>query len=256
MYIDPKIFNLFCYVWLGIAIIVHVLMFFVTAPFGRHTKSTWGPVINERFGWILMELPSFVVMAAFLIFGEHSRETFVWLLFALWLFHYANRCFVFPLRMRPNSSGMPLAIALMAIAFNLVNASINGLFLADLADPVSYGTTWLISPRFWIGLVLFVSGLTVNWISDAMLINLRKPGETGYVLPRGFLFDYVASPNLLGEIVEWLGFAILAWNLPALCFFVWTCANLIPRAKNHYDWSKRHFPDYPPERKILIPFLF
>ena len=256
MNIDQSFFNLFCYFWLGIAFIVNVTMFFVTAPFGRHTKSTWGPVVNERLGWALMELPSFAVMAFFLLYGGRSREGFTWLLFAFWLLHYANRCFVFPLKIRENPRGMPLVIALSAILFNLVNSSINGAYLGELTKPGQYGTSWLFSPRFWIGFALFVSGLAINWISDTMLIRLRKPGESGYTLPRGFLFEYVASPNLSGEIVEWLGFAVMAWNLPALCFFVWTCANLIPRAKNHYDWSKKQFPDFPEERKILIPFLF
>ena len=92
--------------------------------------------------------------------------------------------------------------------------------------------------------------------SDKFLINLRKPGETGYKIPRGFLFEYVASPNLFGEIIEWTGFALMAWNLPALSFMVWTGANLIPRARNHYDWYKRTFPDFPKNRKVVIPFIY
>ena len=89
-----------------------------------------------------------------------------------------------------------------------------------------------------------------------MLIHLRKPGETGYTLPRGFLFELVASPNLFGEIVEWCGFFLMAWNLPALCFVVWTYANLVPRAKNHWDWSRAHFSDFPTDRKVVFPFIY
>lgn len=48
----------------------------------------------------------------------------------------------------------------------------------------------------------------------------------------------------------------MAWNLPALSFMVWTGANLIPRAQNHYDWYKRTFPDFPLKRKVVIPFIY
>lgn len=96
----------------------------------------------------------------------------------------------------------------------------------------------------------------INLRSDNILIGLRAPGESGYRIPHGFLFRYVSSPNLLGEIIEWAGFAIMAWNLPALSFLVWTYANLVPRARNHHQWYLRTFPDYPRERKVVFPWVW
>ena len=151
---------------------------------------------------------------------------------------------------------MPLFIVLNAILFNFMNAGLNGYFLAELAEPSAYDRTWIMSSTFIVGASLFVAGMVINWRADHLLINLRKPGETGYKIPRGFLFDYISSPNLFGEIIEWTGFAIMAWNLPALTFMVWTFANLVPRAKNHHDWYKNKFLDYPKERKAVFPFLF
>ena len=97
--------------------------------------------------------------------------------------------------------------------------------------------------------------MAVNLKSDTILIGLRKNGETGYQIPGGFLFDFISSPNLFGEIIEWTGFAIMAWNLPALSFAVWTFANLFPRALNHHQWYKEKFPDYPVNRKAVFPFI-
>ena len=37
---------------------------------------------------------------------------------------------------------------------------------------------------------------------------------------------------------------------------VWTFANLVPRAKNHYDWNLKNIPGYPKERKVVFPFLY
>jgi 3-oxo-5-alpha-steroid 4-dehydrogenase 1 len=231
-------------------------MFYVTAPFGRHTSNKWGPTLNNKLGWFLMELPSFLIMLYFLVFGSRSFNSYAWMLFACWLLHYSNRTFIYPLRIKPTEKRMPVMIVASAVFFNLVNAGLNGYYLAELAPASSYDSSWLTSPQFVIGMVLFVTGMFINLRSDHVLINLRKPGETGYHIPKGFLFDFVSSPNLFGEIIEWTGFAIMAWNLPALSFMLWTYANLVPRAKNHHDWYHQHFSNYPIERKVVFPFLY
>jgi len=97
-------------------------------------------------------------------------------------------------------------------------------------------------------------GMLINWKADNMLIGLRKPGETHYAIPVGWLFNKISCPNLLGELIEWMGFALLCWNLPALTFFIWTAANLIPRALSHHKWYKEKFKEYPSGRKAIIPY--
>ncbi|MHA1224721.1 MAG: hypothetical protein ACTSP3_15975 [Candidatus Heimdallarchaeaceae archaeon] len=52
------------------------------------------------------------------------------------------------------------------------------------------------------------------------------------------------------------GWAIAVWSWPAFLFAMWTLANLLPRAKSNHDWYKDKFPDYPKERKAIIPFIF
>jgi 3-oxo-5-alpha-steroid 4-dehydrogenase 1 len=248
--------EIFAFIWLALAIAVHVTMFFVTAPFGRHTSTSWGPMVNNKLGWIIMESPSLGIMVYFLFFGTYSFDSYVWILFVGWIFHYFNRTFIYPFRIKATAKKMPLFIMLNAILFNCVNAGLNGYFLAELANPATYGLDWITAPHFIIGGTLFIGGMAINWRADHLLINLRKPGETGYKIPKGFLFDYISSPNLFGEIIEWTGFAVMAWNLPALTFMVWTFANLVPRAKNHHDWYYSKFEDYPKERKVVFPFIF
>ncbi len=244
-----------CIVWMAIAAIVHVTMFFVTAPFGRHTTTKWGISINNKIGWVIMEMPSLGIMLYFLFTGSNSFQNYSWILFTFWILHYINRTLIYPMRIKSTPKKMPLLIVLNAILFNVMNAGLNGFFLAEYSEGM-YDKNWLSSFHFIAGLLLFAIGATINLKSDSILIDLRKPGETGYKIPYGFLFNYVSSPNLLGEIIEWAGFAIMAWNIPALTFAVWTYANLVPRAKNHHDWYKRNFEDYPKERKIVFPFIF
>ncbi|MCF8247758.1 MAG: DUF1295 domain-containing protein [Saprospiraceae bacterium] len=248
--------RIIAFYWLFIAVVVHITMFFVTAPFGRHTTEKWGKTVDNKLAWTIMESPSLFIMLYYLCFGSKSFQSYVWILFGVWIFHYFNRTFIYPLRIKPTPKRMPLAIVCSAIFFNIVNAGLNGYYLSELAPSTDYDGEWLTSTSFIIGAIMFLVGLIINWKSDTILINLRKPGETGYKIPKGFLFDYVASPNLFGEIIEWSGFALMAWNLPALTFMVWTFANLVPRAKNHHDWYKRHFPDFPKERKVVFPFMY
>ena len=147
---------------------------------------------------------------------------------------------------------MPLIIMLSAIFINIMNGFSFGYYFIHFAD---YPNDWLSDPGFIIGAILFFTGLYINWRADNILINLRKPGETNYKIPAGWLFNKVSCANLFGELIEWLGFAILCWNLPALTFLIWTAANLIPRALAHHKWYKERFIEYPPDRKAIIPYV-
>ncbi|MBK7308243.1 MAG: hypothetical protein IPI88_15285 [Chitinophagaceae bacterium] len=114
---------------------------------------------------------------------------------------------------------------------------------------------WFTDIRFTGGVILFFTGLWINWKADNILIHLRKPDETDYKIPVGWLFNWVSCPNLMGELIEWAGFALLCWNMPALAFFIWTAANLVPRAMSHHKWYKEKFENYPEERKAVLPYL-
>ena len=237
--------------WTILAIIVFPTQFFVTAPYGRHAHTRWGPMISNQLGWFLMELVSLVVFAGLFLVGPNVKTAPMWIFFALWVAHYINRSLIFPWRTHTRGKSMPVAIAASAAGFNVVNGGLNGLYLGWFGAP--YPNEWLTDPRFLIGLAIFIGGAAVNLWSDNRLIALRAKGGSGYTIPRGGLFDLVSCPNLMGEIIEWSGFAIMCWNFPALSFAVWTAANLIPRAVSHHAWYRRTFPDYPAERRAVIP---
>jgi steroid 5-alpha reductase family enzyme len=136
-----------------------------------------------------------------------------------------------------------------------VNGYLNGRWLFTFAPAGQYGVAWLADPRFVLGAALFLAGYLINQHADKVLLDLRRPGETGYKIPRGGLYRLVSCPNYLGEIVEWSGFALASWSLPGLGFAIWTVANLLPRAVAHHRWYRETFPEYPAERRALIPFV-
>lgn len=246
-------FNTFVWAWIILALAIFWVNLRVKAPYGRHTLRTWGPLIDNRLAWFIMELPALLTCPIIFWLGDGPKGTAASILVGLWVLHYTHRTLIYPLRIRTQGKKMPLAIALSAITFNLVNGSICGYYLGHLAD---YGEAWPYSLPFVIGLALFLLGFSINIHSDNILIALRKPGETGYKIPRGGLFKYLSCPNLFGEIVEWLGFALAAFALPTATFALWTICNLIPRALAHHQWYRAKFPNYPKERKAVLPFLW
>jgi 3-oxo-5-alpha-steroid 4-dehydrogenase 1 len=112
-------------------------------------------------------------------------------------------------------------------------------------------------PRFLVGVGLFALGMMINWQADDILRNLRKPGETGYRIPRGGAFELVSGANFFGEILEWAGFAVAAGSLPAAAFAIFTFCNIAPRGYQHHRWYLGKFKgEYPPHRKAIIPLLW
>ncbi|MEL6182594.1 MAG: 3-oxo-5-alpha-steroid 4-dehydrogenase, partial [Myxococcota bacterium] len=112
-------------------------------------------------------------------------------------------------------------------------------------------------PRFIVGVLVFAVGMAINLHSDTLLLNLRKPHEHGYKIPHGGVYRWVSSPNYLGEIIEWFGWALATWSLGGLAFALYTAANLAPRAWTHHRWYLDTFPDtYPKERRALIPWVW
>lgn len=267
-------YELFIVGWMIVGVAAGSYLFYKDAPYGRFTKTNWGPMISNRLGWFFMELTVMVAFAWRLAAAPANGAAWLsagggfdrlspandagWLspagfMVGLFFLHYIHRSLVYPWMIRTSGKKMPVVIMLSAVLFNVVNGSLLGIWFSRYGH---YPVAWLGSFQFIAGTLLFFLGMGLNWWSDYTLIRLRGQGETGYKLPSAGLFRYISSPNLFGEIIEWGGYALLTWSLPALAFFVWTCANLIPRAVANHRWYRRQFPDYPAARKRLIPFVW
>jgi 3-oxo-5-alpha-steroid 4-dehydrogenase 1 len=239
----------------AVALLTFPFLFFVTAPYGRHTREGWGPKINSTLGWVIMEAPSPIVFAACYVLGERRGGAASVIFLLLWEAHYIYRAFIFPFRRRGGQKEMPLSIAASGFLFNSINGYLNGRYLFSFAPDYITSGAWMSDPRLYVGIALFVLGFSINHHADHILFNLRKPGETGYKIPKGGLYRYVSCPNYFGEIVEWSGWALLTWSPAALVFALWTMANLLPRAISHHRWYKERFPDYPRERRAVLPLV-
>eukprot|EP00730_Choanoeca_flexa_P015962 TRINITY_DN7450_c0_g1_i1.p1 TRINITY_DN7450_c0_g1~~TRINITY_DN7450_c0_g1_i1.p1 ORF type:complete len:265 (+),score=35.08 TRINITY_DN7450_c0_g1_i1:999-1793(+) len=228
------------------------------AAYGRYFTDNNGIYLfnmNGRFAWILQESPCVIIPSAMLLFAANSSCTASlpnMLLVGLYLFHYVHRTLIFPFMLKGKPT--PFLIMLMALSFCLINGYMQSARLLRLEV---YPDNWIYDPRFIFGTALFFTGMAINIHSDYTLISLRKPGETGYKIPKGGMFTYVSGANFLGEIVEWTGFAIACWSGVAAAFAFFTACNIGPRAVQHHRWYQDKFKDeYPKSRKALIPFVY
>jgi 3-oxo-5-alpha-steroid 4-dehydrogenase 1 len=250
-------FTVFLWAMILLAAIVFIALYFIDAGYGMFRSPKWGLSINNKLGWILMEVP--VATAIFLFWFFSDRKTllvpFIFLLFLE--IHYIHRAFIFPLRMR-GKNRMPFGIMFMGIFFNLLNVFMQGYWIFYLSPRELYSDAWIGTPVFIIGAILFFVGLTINIDSDRRIRNLRLPGDSKHYLPHGGMFNYVTSANYFGEIVEWMGFAIATWSMPGLVFAIWTFANLVPRANAIYIKYSADYAEEVKRKKLhrVIPFIY
>ena len=264
----------------------------LSAPYGRYALarpalasaySLGVPMVPARAAWLLQECPSFLV-ASYILWRSALPPSLLWttagLLCCLFLAHYFNRGFIYPLRLQ-GGKPTPLGIGLMAFVFCLWNGCMQGVYLASLAGAAgAEPPAAVLAPRFACGVLLFLAGMGINLQADDILRNLRRPGETGYKIPHGGAFNWVSGANFLGECIEWAGFALAAYQPyqgafalpwvqaacsqpglallcnPAVAFMLFTWCNIGPRALQHHaNYQEMFKGKYPKERKALIPWL-
>ena len=238
----------------------------VNAPYGRYSASAspwWGPGLNAQWAWCIQELPCFLFAVHALYTkasAELSQQSSVagWVLLALFTLHYTNRALVYPWQIKAGSETR-LTPFLMATAFCSYNGYMQCRYLVLFDD---FPADAHASPRFVLGVTLFLVGMAINLHADSVLRSLRTPANpeykpgVRYYIPRGGAFEFVTGANFFGEILEWAGFALASGSLVALAFAAFTFCNIAPRGAAHHRNMQSKFEDYPKYRKGVIPFLW
>jgi 3-oxo-5-alpha-steroid 4-dehydrogenase 1 len=245
----------------GFVALVAVAAWFVPSAYGRFASPRFGVAVSPRLGWFLMELPSTLVFLAAYAAGVRRGEVVSVVLLAIWLVHYGYRGFYFPWAIRA-ARGDRATFSVAIIVAGWLSTSLHGYLNAAYITTVGggYDRLWLMDPRFVFGVVVYYLGFVLTIRADATVRNLRtatevQSGTKVYRIPRGGLFEYVTNASYLGELVAWLGFAVMTWSPGGLFIFLLSLANLLPRAVATHRWYKKRFSDYPKERRILLPFV-
>ena len=176
------------------------------------------------------------------------------ILFAFWVADYINRSLMFPwrVRIRPQDD-FPCYHCVVGFHAAGMRASM---------DIISARWRRIRSVGFGMGASSAALQTFLDWSGcercrdESSSHSDRAETRTEHAIPRGGLFEIVFCLEIfLVKIVEWSGFALMGWNLPALSFAIWTAANLIPGALSHHAWYRQHFSDYPRNRSAVIPLM-
>lgn len=227
-----------------------ILRFGVDSPYGKTLDVRFGPLIPSKVAWVIFESPNLIWSA---VLYDSSRPFVNQLLLGLFVLHYLQRTLLYPLLMHHNTAPMPASIAATAFFFCCCNGYLQA---QNLCQFTTFSSDWMGTAQFWCGLILFGVGMLTNLYHDHILRTLRQFPKRQ--VPHAGLFRYVTAPHYLGEIVEWLGFVVATnCTLAPLAFWIYTMANLVPRALSHHAWYQRTFPKtFPRQRKAIIPFLW
>lgn len=235
---------------------------FLTVPYGMTYNTRWGISIRSNIGWMIMEFPVFIVMFLLYLFAMAFHvKTFnvvTFAIFVLFQAHYLQRSFIFPVLMR-GTSKMPLSVIFMGFFFNICNALMQGGWLFFFSPDDYYQISWFWSPQFIVGTILFLFGMIVNIQADKIIRRLRVDDkDNNYYLPTGWFFDKINSANYFGELVEWIGFAILSWSWAGWVFVFWTFANIVPRSKRVYERYTQFWGDdfKKLKRYKIFPYIY
>ena len=79
-----------------------VLLGGLSAPYGRHGRRGWGPMLPAKVAWVSQELPALALPLALLGWGRRGcrSDPGSMVLLALFVVHYFQRTLVFPCLIR------------------------------------------------------------------------------------------------------------------------------------------------------------
>lgn len=173
-----------------------------------------------------------------------------------WSFHYGKREIETLFVHRFSNATMPL--------LNIFkNSGYYWGFAAYVAYFVNHPLYTPPSPDlFYCGMCLFYFMEVGNFSAHWTLRMLRPPGTRIRRIPRGGLFEFVSCPNYTYEICSWIGFNLMTKTVAGILFMCFGAAQMLVWAKNKHRRYKREFdgkenrPLYPPNRRILVPFIY
>jgi len=260
-----------------------------------YKKDIWGPDLDEKKAWFIMESTGlFMFLIFYFLFGLNKFSYVPLIFLGLWTFHYINRSIIYPFGiMKQKYKKFPLILVIFGFFYlsmfsylNAKNVSSNPKYTIDWIKSPAFIIGVIL---FFIGFIINVwsdcklqqykkikddnsSNINIEdddkqsteFYSDGKFnfskmfdnnIYFEKNEHKNYFLPSGGLYNYISSPNYLGEIIEWTGWAVATWSLPGLLFALGAVGCIGVRAIHTHKWYEKNFENMPKNRKALIPFI-
>ncbi len=216
-------------------------------PYGKFRT---GAGVNSRAGLALAyAIPAFLYVALW-VEGGAPQTAYHLVLFGTFLFHFVRRILEVSF-VNSYSRPTPLrALVTVALLYSGAAASCAFFQVRTLGQPVP-------GLLFILGALVFAVGEVLNVYHHWLLARLRPPGVRAYAPPRGGLFGWVASPHYFGEILSFVGYAMMSNLLPVWGNALVVAAYLSSRANSTLNWYRRQMPrQIPSDWRRLIPFAY
>jgi very-long-chain enoyl-CoA reductase len=222
--------------------------------YSKFRKFRLPATIDTRTGMFVAYLVPLLVYVGLHLHGGAPRSPYHLALLGGMVFHFGKRCLesLFLHKYSRPTGATAFLLIIWAYASMVLATGWFQTHTVTAAQGASPGL-W---PRLAAGGAVFLIGQALNFQHHRLLARLRGAGQGGYQIPRGGLFERVACPHYLAEIVSWVGYAIMAGLPPAWGNVFVVAAYLGARSLSTLRWYRQNLPGWPAERRALIPFLF
>ncbi|KAK2992651.1 hypothetical protein RJ640_002952 [Escallonia rubra] len=205
--------------------------------------------LSSRTGMLILYTPAFLAgLASFAIYPDGGFRFFMVKLTLT--VHFLKRVLEV-LFVHKYSGGMVLDTAIL-VSGSYLMAAVGMIYIQHL-------TLGFPEPPIdlqYLGIILFIVGVSGNFYHHYLLANLRGKDEKGYKFPRGGLFDLVICPHYLFEILGFLGVSFISQTLFSFSVSLGVAVYLSGRSYVTRKWYISKFENFPQHVKALIPFVF
>ncbi|XP_077549719.1 trans-2,3-enoyl-CoA reductase Sc2 [Haemaphysalis longicornis] len=188
---------------------------------------------------------------------RHHMEMAVKVAAACWTVHYVKRLLETLFVHRFSHGTMPITNLFKNCSYYWLF----GLYIGYYVNHPLYTAPVLGPIQVFGGLTAFLFAELGNLSIHMALRNLRPPGTKERRIPvptaNPFtkLFDMVSCPNYTYEVMAWASFTFMTQCLPAGLFTLAGLYQMTVWALGKHRQYKAEFPNYPRQRKAILPFV-
>ncbi|XP_043702986.1 3-oxo-5-alpha-steroid 4-dehydrogenase 1-like [Telopea speciosissima] len=205
--------------------------------------------ISSRTGMLILYTPAFLAgVASFAIFPD--KDLRFMLVSAALSIHFFKR--VLEVLFIHKYSGRMVLDSVILISLSYFISTVSMIYAQHLTEGIPEPALDL----KYVGVALFLVGISGNFYHHYLLSRLREKSDHGYKIPKGGLFNLVICPHYLFEIVGFVGVSFISQTVYSFSFTMGTILYLIGRSYVTRKWYLSKFKNFPKEVKCLIPFLF
>jgi len=212
----------------------------------RYSKFRRGKGISMRLGTLIFDGTPVLFAIGYGMTFAATATPIQWIMTILFVLHFGKRC-VEALFVHKYSGPIDVFSVVQITGFYCLAVWLGLLTTATVTEAPDMITG--------IGLATFAAGTVINAYHHVLLANLRTRGSNEYVIPGGGLFNVIVCPHYLGELLAWLGIALVSRQLAMYIWFFGETAYLLIRSRNTLKWYRAKFPQMTDRVRGILPGL-